>query len=429
MRIAILGAGIAGLSTAWFLRHRSDLEVTLYEAAGEAGGLARSFVWQGFDCDLAPHRLHADDPALLAEMRALVPMHELRRQSQIHIRGKWIRDPVNAAEVMLRFMGPTSLDIGWNYLRRPQGPEDSFEGLVLNQFGQGLNRFFFKPYSEKLFGIPSDQISPEWGRRKIRVGGIKDMIRRSSKLYFKRFYYPDEGGYGSICARLYRDLAAQTRLNTRMVSLAREADGTFRCQFEGPEGPSEGRFDAIVSSLPLTLVLGQLGLNLDMRFRPAQITYLLVDRPQVTRNHWFYLADADKMLNRVAEFKNFVHPDRLAEYPAGQTVLCCEATRLDGYSVERVVSELASIGILEPGEVRDAKTIRLDQAYPIYDLDYEANIARVRSFLDQNPDLFLIGRNAQFEHKDVDEIFDDARSLAERVLALAARPASVLSLS
>ena len=69
--------------------------------------------------------------------------------------------------------------------------------------------------------------------------------------------------------------------------------------------------------------------------------------------------------------------------------------------------------------MRESKTIRLEQAYPIYDLDYEPNIGRVRDFLARSPALFLIGRNAQFEHKDVDEIFDDARHVAGQVLALA----------
>ncbi len=416
MRIAILGAGIAGLSAAWFLCERPGLEVEVYEKSAEVGGLARSFHWQGFDCDLAPHRLHADDPALLDEMRSLVPMHQLRRQSQIHIHGKWIRDPVNAVEVMLRFLPETSLDIGWHYLRRPQRPEDSFEDLVLNQFGEGLNRFFFKPYSEKLFGIPADQISPEWGRRKIRVGGLRDMVRRSSRLYFKSFWYPDEGGYGAIATRLARDLAPRLRMETRMTRLLERDEGGYRIHFEGPDGPFVRDYDLVISSLSLTTVLGQLGLELDMGYRPAIITYLSVAKPQVSPNHWFYLADGRHLLNRVAEFKNFVRPDLLERYPADRTVLCCEATRIEDHSEERVVAELAEIGLLEPGEVLDSRSIRLSAAYPIYDLAYEDNIARVQAFLADRPDLFLIGRNAQFEHKDVDELFDDARHVAREVI-------------
>ena len=425
MHIAVLGAGIAGLSAAYFLRRSGGPRVTLIEADREVGGLARSFRWHGFDCDLAPHRLYSQDARLMEEITSLLPMHELQRHSRIHIAGKWINDPVNALELMLKFFPKGSWEIGWHYLTRQSHGDKSFESLVLSRFGHGLNQFFFKPYSEKLFGIPAGEISPEWGRRKIRVGGVRDMVRRNSKLYFRRFHYPDAGGYGAICQRLYSDVKDIVRLKTRLVDLHRDArTGKFTLDLIRDGAREQLRVDAVISSLPLTMVLDKLGLSIPMRFRPAVITYLLVKRPQVTRNHWFYLADAKYRVNRVAEFKNFaLDPDSL---PPDSTVLCCEATNLDGLTVERVVQELASIGVLHPSEVIDAMQLRLDQAYPIYDLAYEANIARVRHFLAERPNLFFVGRNAQFEHKDVDEIFDDARGVAEQVFALAGEEAMLV---
>lgn len=417
MHVAILGAGIAGLSSAYFLRRLGGPRVTVIEADQEVGGLARSFRWHGFDCDLAPHRLYSQDRALMDELASLVPLHELTRRSRIHIGGKWIGDPVNALELMLKFFPRDSWAIGWHYLNRRPRPETSFESLVLSRFGRGLNEFFFKPYSEKLFGIPADEISPEWGRRKIRVGGVRDMIRRSSKLYFRRFLYPNAGGYGAICDRVHAEVRDAVQFGTRLVGLQRDTrTGTFTLALDRDGVREQLRVDALVSSLPLTTVLEPLGLSVPMRFRPAMITYLLVKRPRVTRNHWFYLADAHFRLNRVAEFKNFALDP--ASLPSDRTVLCCEATNIEGLTVERVVQELVSVGVLHPAEVLDAKQVRLERAYPIYDLAYEENIARVREFVAVRPNLFLIGRNGQFEHKDVDEIFDDARHLAERVCAL-----------
>ena len=418
MHVAVLGAGMAGLSSAYFLKRAGGPRVTIIESAQEVGGLARSFRWHGFDCDLAPHRLYSEDERLLGEITSLLPMHELQRHSCIHIGGKWINDPVNALELMLKFFPSGAWKIGWHYLTRHSHGETSFESLVLSRFGHGLNEFFFKPYSEKLFGIPAGQISPEWGRRKIRVGGVRDMVRRKSRLYFRRFYYPDAGGYGAICQRLYSDLKDTVQFGTRVVDLHRDArTGQFTLSLERDGLREQLRADAVVSSLPLTKVLQHLGLPIQMRFRPAVITYLLVRRPRVTRNHWFYLADAQYRVNRVAEFKNFARDP--GSLPPDCTVLCCEATNLDGLTVERVVQELASIGVLKPEDVIDSKQLRLDHAYPIYDLAYEANIARARRFVAERPNLFLIGRNAQFEHKDVDEIFDEARDVADQVLAWA----------
>ena len=92
VRIGILGAGISGLSAAYFLQSHSDdlaIDVEIYEAAKETGGLARSSKWHGIWCDIAPHRLYTQDKKILQQLMQLVPMHQVKRISKIFIQ---IRD-------------------------------------------------------------------------------------------------------------------------------------------------------------------------------------------------------------------------------------------------------------------------------------------------------------------------------------------------
>ncbi|MCP9496442.1 MAG: FAD-dependent oxidoreductase [Pyrinomonadaceae bacterium MAG19_C2-C3] len=411
MKIGILGAGIAGLSSAYFLRN-SPHNVQVHEADTRVGGLARSFNWHGFDCDIAPHRLFTDDKELLAEMLALVPMKEVRRKSRIYLRGKWIQDPVNAVEMVLKFFPFTSYNIVRHFLFRKQYPEDSFEALVLNQFGEGLNDLFFKPYSEKLFGIPANQISAVWGRRKIRVAGLRDMLRRNSRLYFKRFYYPMQNGYGATCDRLYDDVKDLVRLESRLVAIAPKpnSDG-YICRFETPQGTIEEEYDQIISSLPLSLFAKLIGLKLSLRFRPARITYLLVNRPRATDNHWFYFADKEFIINRVAEFKNFVENG-----PSDKTVLCCEVTDVDRWSLDEVVKELAEAKILNKEDVLDSMVMDIPHAYPVYDLAYEEQMQIAQRFFVNHPNIHHVGRHAQFAHKDIDEIFEEAKRISTVIM-------------
>ena len=424
MKIGILGAGVAGLSSAYFLRGAFP-RLEVHEASDRVGGLARSFRWHGFDCDLAPHRLYTTDEELLREMLALVPMERVRRRSRIYLRGKWIRDPVNAAEMVVRFFPRTSLHLVWHYLvRHDQHGEESFESLVLARFGAGLNELFFKPYSEKLFGIPASEISADWGRRKIRVAGLRDMVRRRSKLYFRDFHYPRRGGYGAISERLYAEVEGWVRLGSRLVGVRPAAGGGYECRFADAGGAERVEsFDLLVNTLPLNLFARLFGLDLSLRFRPARITYLLVARPRVTANHWFYFADRDFMINRVAEFKNFVDDGTHAD----RTVLCCEVTDLAEFSVERVVAELERAGVLKAGEVLDAKVIEIAHAYPVYDRGYEAQMLRARDFFAAHPHVHHVGRHAQFAHKDVDEIFDEAKRLARRIISDRDSPADGLA--
>ncbi len=414
MRIGIMGAGAAGLSAAWFLRD-SGHDVHVLEAGDEVGGLARSFDWHGFRCDIAPHRLYTNDERVLRELTSLVPMNRMRRNSRIFIQGKWVADPVNAAEIMLKFLPFKSLAIGWHYLFRkrvPEDQEDSFEAMVLSRFGRGLNEFFFKPYSEKLFGIPGDQISPEWGRRKLRVSGFKDMIRRNTKLYFRSFHYPKEGGYGSICDALYAHVGESVHLQTRLEGLTERESGGYTARLRHDGQAYDEDFDVVISTLPISNVASLLGETIGLRFRAADIYYLLVNQRQVSPNHWVYFADGDYCLNRVSEFRNFqgAQPDE------DRTVLCCEVTATERASLEKVVAELHAAGMVNPEDVLDSMIIPIARAYPIYDRASDQELALAAAFFGRHPRLHLLGRNAQFAHRDVDEIFDEARYVVERVL-------------
>jgi protoporphyrinogen oxidase len=407
MKVGILGGGIAGLAVAWFLGDSATYQV--HEASDVVGGLARSFKWHGFDCDLGPHRFFTLDEGLLRDVQALVPLRRLTRKSRIRLRERWILDPVNIFDLLYKFMPVESARILWHYALRPQRHEDSFEALVINKYGNGLNELFFKPYSEKLFGIPSTEISASWGRRKVRVTGFRDLVQRDPRLYFQHFYYPAANGYGAIAERLYADVHDRVHLQSRVVAITPLASGGYECRFEGPARSMTDRFDVLVSTLPMPELGALLGVRIRLRFRPMTLVYLLVGVDSVSDYHWSYFADRDVIVNRVAEFKHFGR-----DLPQGRTVLCCEVTDTDGFSVDRVVDELSRAELLTPGmPILDTKIIRLPRAYPIYDRSHDEEIGLAHKAFAHHPRIYRIGRQADFEHKDVDEILEQAKALVD----------------
>ncbi len=413
MRIGILGAGAAGLSAAYFLRD-AEHEVGVHEASGEVGGLARSFRWHGFDCDLAPHRLYGGARGRLAELNQLVPLRKVRRRSRIYVQGRWLRDPLSPIELLAKLPIRRGWPLVRDYLERPQLADDCFESLALSRFGRGLYELFFKPYSEKLFGISADQIAASWGRRKLRLGTPLRQWRRNSRLRFRHFYYPRSGGYGAICRGLCDVVQPWVRLESRLVAIRPDAERGFICTFDERGEAVPRQFDLVISSLPITYLASLMGHAPSLRFRAMRLVYLLVDKPYVGRDQWFYFADRDKIVNRVAEFKNFGGDGA----PRDRTVLCCEVTALEEFSVNRVVAELTASGILREDEVLDTKTIDLERAYPIYDRSYEEQLADLVGFFAAYPGIIHVGRGAQFAHQDVDEIFTEAK---RTVTAMAGR--------
>ena len=157
----------------------------------------------------------------------------------------------------------------------------------------------------------------------------------------------------------------------------------------------------------------ELGLDLPLHFRAAKLVYLLIKRKQVSVNHWFYFADRDYIINRVAEFANF----NAKSFADDKTVLCCEVTDTREFSVERVVSDLARAKLLRPDEILDTKVLDLSHAYPIYDRAYDHLMVEADAFYAKFPNLFLLGRQANFAHQDIDEIYLKAREIAQRLQA------------
>jgi protoporphyrinogen oxidase len=59
-RIAVIGAGPAGLTAAYTLQ-KAGIEVTLFEASNQVGGMAKSFELWDQIVDLGPHRFFSND--------------------------------------------------------------------------------------------------------------------------------------------------------------------------------------------------------------------------------------------------------------------------------------------------------------------------------------------------------------------------------
>lgn len=412
-RIGILGAGIAGLSCAWLLKQHG-LDAVVFERQPYPGGLARSFEWHGFYCDFAAHRLFTHDEESLQALLALVPMVRHSRRSRMYFNGRWMRDPLDVFQLAMTATPARTLRMLSSYLTRPRDlPEDSFAAFVIRRYGQGLYDFFFRPYTEKLFGIAGEEISVSWARAKVRLARPLDKYRPSTKVKFNHFYYPRQGGYGAIPQALYDSVRENVRLETTVTGLDLQNDTIAGLEYVGPTGRGYEPVDVLISTLPLTVTGRMLGHRYPLSYRKVEAVYLLLDRPLASNNHWVYFADDDIVVNRLVEFKNM----GADSHPAGTTVVCAEVTRDCPDVTRHVIDDLARTGFIRRDEVLDAKVLREEFAYPVYSKAYEATVATAARHFGAYDNLYVVGRAAEFKHREVDDNFAAARQVVEAIVA------------
>jgi protoporphyrinogen oxidase len=75
---------------------------------------------------------------------------------------------------------------------RPIRPEKTLEDFLINRFGRHLYRTFFKSYTEKVWGVPCEQISAEWGAQRIK--GLS--LRKALLHHFKKLIGGRSNGIG-----------------------------------------------------------------------------------------------------------------------------------------------------------------------------------------------------------------------------------------
>ncbi|MCF7837811.1 MAG: FAD-dependent oxidoreductase, partial [Candidatus Marinimicrobia bacterium] len=405
MKVGIIGAGMSGLSTAHFL-HRKGVAVEVLEMAPVIGGFAHSFEWHGHTCDWAAHRLFTHDEHILQLIQSLVPLRTLNRVSAVRLGGKWLKDPVDAVQLCTRFFPRNTFSIPWSYATRNRHlPETSFQNYCRARFGERLEEFLFSPYTQKMFGIPTDQLSVEWARKKVRLSGPLDVLRQGSKTKFNYFYYPKNGGYGVICDALAAPVRDQIRLGARLTALDR-ADGRIaRVHYEQDGQSRVLEADHFVSTIPLTTLCALTDFASPLTYRGVSAVYVHVNKPQASPNHWIYYMDGDVAVNRLCEIKN-LYPQA---GPPDTSVVCAEVTACEepGY-LERAVRQLADSGIFRMDQVLDSMEIRREFSYPVYRCDYEKDVDQARAHLAQFKNLHTVGRAAQFEHMEVDDCLESA---------------------
>jgi protoporphyrinogen oxidase len=448
-----MGAGPAGLTAAHELvKHRVPVTV-LEKDERFVGGLARTVEYRGYRFDIGGHRFFSKNLEIEDLWTEILgsEMRECARLSRIYYRGHYFDYPLKVGNA-LQNLGPAETvrcvaSYAWARLHPVRHPR-SFEDWVSNQFGRRLFEIFFKTYTEKVWGIPTSQLSADWAAQRIKgldgaallrsalrwrrpsASGSKDRSQVIRTL-IDRFRYPRLGP-GQMWERvsaLLQGRGGRVLLGREVVAV-RHARGRVRRvrtangeEFEGTDFVSTLPIRELVEALdprpPGEVVRAASALS----YRDFLTVALIVDRPRPFPDNWIYVHEPGVRVGRIQNFGAWSE-DMLADRDRcclGLEYFCFEGdglwTSADQDLVARARRELAQLGMVREDEVVDGTVVRMTKAYPVYDEAYLEHLEVIRGWLARAlPNLHLCGRNGLHRYNNQDHSMMTALVVARNIL-------------
>jgi len=509
----IIGAGPAGLTAALEFCRRSSIQPVVLEGSDRIGGISCTIRHNGNRIDIGGHRFFSKSDRVMNWWTEIMPIagsevnseFEIRYQNQqrtVRPGGSTGTRPTLAAVspadpdcVMLVrprksriyfmrsfFDYPLALSAGtlWrlgilrtlriliSYFKArmvQRKPEKSLEDFLINRFGRELYLTFFKSYTEKVWGVPCDQISAAWGAQRIKGLSLRKAVGHFlSKLFsakkpntgdirqkdtetslIEQFLYPKYGP-GQLwerVAELVEQQGGEVRMGWRVARLhVRSApDGIERVtsvEAKTPEGETVTLAgDYFFSTMPIKELLRSIDATIPasvqaisdgLQYRDFITVGLLVDRLLITepdgspiKDTWIYIQEPDVLVGRLQIFNNW--SPFLVSDPSkvwiGLEYFCYDSDPLwnkpDAEIASFAVGEVAKIGILRPDEVRDTCVFRVPKTYPAYFGTYD-RFDEIVHYMERFENLFLVGRNGMHKYNNQDHSMLTAMTAVDNII-------------
>ena len=430
--VIVIGGGPAGLTAAYELA-KVGIKPIVLEMGARVGGIARTEVFNGYRMDIGGHRFFTKVDEVEAFWQEVLGDDFLTRPrlSRIYYNRKYIMYPLRFGDALSKLGVWPSFLVLMSYFRSkvfPYRNEHTFEEWVSNRFGKRLYRIFFKTYTEKVWGIPCNELSAEWAAQRIQNLSLPRAVlgaifgargAKNVKSLIEEFHYPRLGP-GMLWERtqqLIEQRGGEVRLNTTVMKVLHRDGNAI-----GVVARSGGRddtieADAIISSMPISELIAKLDPSapFDVRDGAAQLTYrdyftvgLIVDQANLFPDNWIYIHAPEVKVGRIQNFKNW-SPEMVADIHKtflGLEYFCNEGDELwqmsDAELIKLGTQELETMGLARAIDVVGGTVVRQLKTYPVYTGEYKEYLERIRGFLDSIPNLQTVGRNGLHMYNNQD---------------------------
>jgi len=424
-RIIILGAGLAGLSTAWHLKRRG-IESSVLEKEKTVGGLCRSKQVKGFVFDYDGHLLHFRNNYTLGLVKKLLKGNLVQHRRSAWINNFGIFSQYPFQENLYALPKPVAAECLWGFIKASSSAKNkgqlNFLDWVNSTFGKGIARYFMIPYNQKFWTTPLNQMVCPWSDKFIPQFSLTDVVNgffentKSSFGYNATFWYPKKGGVGQLPQALEKQIGnvyknccvSKIDLQNKEITI---------------KGEGKQKFDVLVITIPLpelVKIIDPLPVTILKNFEKLRWNSIFnlnlgIQGHCQEDKHWVYFPHKETSFFRVGFFHNF--SGQLA--PQGKSSLYAEVSysKLKPINKKKITSQiindLKKAGIInKKNKILVYDTNDIKYGYPIYDLNYFSATAAIYKFLASHG-VIACGRYGSWKYMSMEDAILDGKRVAD----------------
>lgn len=373
------------------------------------------------------------------------------RLSRIFFRRSFFPYPISITLTVARRLGLlNTFLIGLSYIKAQMFPikdETYLDAFYINRFGKRLYKTFFEAYTEKVWGVPVGQIKADWGAQRVKglslkravAHAVRDLLssdfakvqaERETSL-ITRFFYPKfgPGQLWETVAKQIQTCGGEVTMGTRVsgVHLKEGKVASVTVEDARTGETREVACDYFFSTMPIKHLIPMMTphppakiveVAEGLQYRDFLTVGLLLNKLHVRErgkepqasvpDNWIYIQERDVRVGRVQVFNNwspYLVADRKNTVWIGLEYFVFEGgdlwVRSDRELIDMGIAEMEKIEFLRKEDVLDACVLRVPKAYPTYIGSYD-QLGTIREFVNDIPNLFLVGRNGMHRYNNQD---------------------------
>lgn len=392
-RVAIIGAGISGLTAANLLNEKG-YDVVVYEKQSEIGGIARTKLVNGQTYHLTGgHCFNSKHIEVLDFVFNKVLNKDkwnlIERKSKIQFENYSLEYPIEfSIRKLAEFDEELAVNIISDFIGSEGGDFDNLHDWFIGNFGRSLAESYFIPYNSKIWRQDLKKMSPDWVKDKIpmpnKTAFIKSLISLvKDEMPHRYFYYPKTNNQFSMIESLASPIKDKIRFNSEISSLIFRGDKWI---------VNSDDFDYVVCTAPLNhlgkILSDHYILELSAQLRYNRVTTMLWENRQSIKETWTYIPSDQHISHRHIHIGNFMLPV--------QDTTIVEA--IGEYTYDAMIEEGSKFEYL--GKSLDYHVS--DHAYVIFDDNYRDTVSELNKRLTKYKGFYSVGRFGEWEYYNMD---------------------------